>query len=516
MGARGPKANTEHLYKRGNIWWCWFYDHAGVLQRRSTGTTDKKAARARLAEWEQASADPDAREHQTLNDCLQALLEDRGTRTGERNVSFLGCKVKPLVTILGHDLSIDTIRDSSLSWRYIDQRRRMEARGKPISDRTIKRELGVLRMALEMAKSRGLWSGDLDVIVPPDFTPAAAPKGDSITRSEALRIFPHLSPDSAAGTAFVLATGAELSGIGNAMRADLPEDLSTCSKVLVRGTKNAGRCAVVPIVTDEQRLLLEYARKYAKGVDGKLFGNLHRLLKELRDACIAEGITVVSPHDLRRSAGQWMVDLSVPIELVSKFLRHADSRITETIYASVRREDVGDRILDAIDPRYARTAHRDRTKPVVETLKRIPEPRRTETLYQVGEVAKSLTEWSRASGIAKPTLHGRVVTRGMSMADALALGRPNYRDRTQSRPPADCERGVRVSVDPVPSNGPKAPPSPSGTPSFPGEFADLLARHSGFEPLAFGFGGWLASPFSVSLRDVASLSPSPLALAIAA
>jgi hypothetical protein len=44
-------------------------------------------------------------------------------------------------------------------------------------------------------------------------------------------------------------------------------------------------------------------------------------------------------------------------------MRHADTHITETIYASVRQEDVGDRILDAIDPRYARHAHRGRKKP---------------------------------------------------------------------------------------------------------------------------------------------------------
>ena len=61
-------------------------------------------------------------------------------------------------------------------------------------------------------------------------------------------------------------------------------------------------------------------------MDGKLFGNLHRMLKELKAACATEKIVPVSPHDLRRSAGRWMVDLSVPIELVSRFIRHADTK----------------------------------------------------------------------------------------------------------------------------------------------------------------------------------------------
>jgi hypothetical protein len=74
MGERGPNPNTEHLYRRGRVWWCWFYEHDGALVRRSTGSTDKKAARARLAEWEQAAANPDAHQDQTLNDCLQTLM----------------------------------------------------------------------------------------------------------------------------------------------------------------------------------------------------------------------------------------------------------------------------------------------------------------------------------------------------------------------------------------------------------------------------------------------------------
>jgi hypothetical protein len=144
-----------------------------------------------------------------------------------------------------------------------------------------------------------------------------------------------------------------------------------------------------------QPVLLAYAKKHACGAGEKLFGNLHRLLKGLRDACLAEGVTVVSPHDLRRSAGQWMVDLGVPIELVSKFMRHADTRITETIYASVKQEDVGDRMLQAIDPRYARAAHRRPKKAPIETLKRIPEPKISIPTYDVDGVTKSLADCSR-------------------------------------------------------------------------------------------------------------------------
>src|SRR5438067_1257445 len=116
MGKRGPHPNTDHLYKRGSVWWCWYYDREGRIIRRSTGATDKKAARIRLAEWERAASDPDAPQDQTLNDCLQTLMDERRSGTGKANVAFLECKVKALVTVFGHDLPISRFRDSTLSW----------------------------------------------------------------------------------------------------------------------------------------------------------------------------------------------------------------------------------------------------------------------------------------------------------------------------------------------------------------------------------------------------------------
>ena len=485
MGARGPNPNTEHLYKRGRIWWCWFYDHGGTLVRRSTGATDKKAARARLAEWERASADPNHSAQQTLNDCLQALLDDRGRATTAQNVSFLTTKAKALVTVLGHDLLIRMFRDdSSISRSYIDARRQMRTPKGVVSDRTIKRELKLLKMALAMAKSRGAWSGDLDLIIPADFKPAEAPRGDSITRDQARRMFGHLSPDTAAAVAFALATGAEMAALRSALREDLPDDVTTCREVRVRGTKNQHRDAAVPIVTDEQRLLLTYAKGHGRGKDGKLFGNLHAIHRELKAACMVENVTVVSPHDLRRSAGQWMVDLGVPIELVSKFMRHANSSITEEVYASVKPEDVADRILDSIDPHYATAAHRGRKKPVVETLQAIPPPRQIATLFEVEGVAKTLTNWSKASGISKATLHNRVVTRGLSMGAALTLGRTYARPRAQRTSPkgaVECERNVKVSMDLDAPDGQKAPPSPKGTPKKPPKSSKKPARPGRFE-----------------------------------
>ena len=48
--------------------------------------------------------------------------------------------------------------------------------------------------------------------------------------------------------------------------------------------------------------------------------------------------------------------------------------------------------------------------------------KRSNTFYEVNGVSKCLVDWAKEHGIGKSTLHYRVVTRGMSMRDALDLG----------------------------------------------------------------------------------------------
>jgi len=108
---------------------------------------------------------------------------------------------------------------------------------------------------------------------------------------------------------------------------------------------------------------------------------------------------------------------------------------------------VTDRMLDAIDPRYAKAAHKARGKrKVVETIKKVPEPRNPRVLYAVAGVERSLVEWAEVSELSKTTLFHRVVTSGMAMEDALALG-----------------KGTRGKPLPAAPSARKAPPRGSRT-----------------------------------------------------
>jgi len=49
---------SDRLFRRGRIWYGWAYE-AGKQVKKSTGCTDKQAARVKLAELERRAADPE-------------------------------------------------------------------------------------------------------------------------------------------------------------------------------------------------------------------------------------------------------------------------------------------------------------------------------------------------------------------------------------------------------------------------------------------------------------------------
>ena len=90
---------------------------------------------------------------------------------------------------------------------------------------------------------------------------------------------------------------------------------------------------------------------------------------------------------------------------------HESTRITEQVYARIKDEDLADRALAALDPKYTHRSLKARGKrPPMKTSTEFPAPKRDLALYEVEGERDSLTEWSKRTGIAKTTLHYRVVT----------------------------------------------------------------------------------------------------------
>ena len=478
---------AEHLRRRGGIWYGTVYLD-GRRVERTTGCTQKKAARAVLSDWEQRAADPNrAAEDHTLEGALNLVLEDRAARVRNGDgsavtVAFYKKAAGHVVRLLGYELPLSRIRDASTIWPYIDERRSEGA-----ADTTIDKEVVIIRASLKLAMQRGWWRGDLDAVIPDDFDPQYVAKERNFKRAEFELLIPRLGPDAAAAAAFIVATGAEDAALHRALRADLDRIDDRAARVPVRGSKTPKRNRMVPVVTDEQWTLLDFARRHAQGEDGMLFGKLANLRRDLAAAAVDAGIPHVWPHALRKAAGQWLIDLGVPLEVVSRVLGHADTRITELVYCRVSDDALFDRMLDAIDSRYAQRATAARGNRVqIPTITNVPEPKPGPVKHVVDGVGRVLDDWAKVSGISKTTLHHRVVKRGMTMADALALGRGTKGKALPSArgPSVDCRTGAATEADGVDFvDADEDDPEPH----HPELLAGVVVPRDGIEPPTRGF-----------------------------
>ena len=174
----------ERLFKRGRVWYAWFYE-SGQRVTRTTKCRDRSAAELVARQWERDAADPDhaAARTATLTGALQLLLrrdaEEVGAgRRSPDTVSFHRTKAGHLVRVFELDAEerhipfpLATFRAADVD-RYISTRR-----GETAADTTISKELVVLRKALRLAIRAGLWRGRVEEVIPVAFSPSCSRTG---------------------------------------------------------------------------------------------------------------------------------------------------------------------------------------------------------------------------------------------------------------------------------------------------------------------------------------------------
>lgn len=189
------------IYKWGEspYWQAEWYDLGGQRHQRSTQCTDRRAAEARLREWERDAADPAraAARATTLRIALQALIEARhqDAKAGQKShatVTFYVKKSGHLLRVLGEALPLAEVTAAAVDG-YIAQRR-----GEGAVDSTVHKELVTLRGALRLAKRRGLWLGDIEAVMPRGFSPRYRPRERWLTAAEAEKLLEALPDDRAA------------------------------------------------------------------------------------------------------------------------------------------------------------------------------------------------------------------------------------------------------------------------------------------------------------------------------
>jgi integrase len=348
---------SGRLYKRGKIWWCWYY-RDGTRTCASTRCQDKRAAEAVLRERERHAADPDyaAAHSTTIDDALGRFLIDRTNKSrAEGTLRCYRVKAGHLSRLLGSSTKLATVNASSVD-EYISARRNEGA-----SQHTIYKELGVLRGTLKVAKRRGEFHGDIAAIMLDGFASGYKPRDRTITPDQARRLFAELPKDRAAHMAFILATGARRSEAERARAGDIDWARGI---VRLRGTKTAKADRAVPIAGFSVELL-EFVEAYAAAEGGKLFRRWSNFNRALSAACVRAGVSAaatgidaydqsistqsevqqapsqqaaLSPNDLRRSYATWLRERGIEPNLLASALGHTDSRMVERVYGRLRPE----------------------------------------------------------------------------------------------------------------------------------------------------------------------------------
>jgi hypothetical protein len=112
----------------------------------------------------------------------------------------------------------------------------------------------------------------------------------------------------------------------------------------------------VPIVTQWQRDLLEFALQHARGQGGKLFLPRTKFQQTLARACQRAGVPHTTPNDLRRTYSTWMRASGVPNELIAPTMGHIDTRMLDRVYARLPPAMLRVRLLQALGIQDARSA----------------------------------------------------------------------------------------------------------------------------------------------------------------
>lgn len=336
----GPR--LEHVDGRPSLYISWY--EGGRKRRRSTGTADRREAEARLAELlrERELACRPAGPAAPANYQIAAALDLYGTlhaphTADPRRIAYA---LVPLIDFWG-DQTVDAITKQTCR-AYAAQRRR--------SDGTVRRELAVLRAALNFAREEGRLTSVPYVQLP------QMPIGRDrwLTTNEAARLL------NAARTSrsdvrqylplfilIALYTGARREAILSLRwpQVDLEAARIFFSPAGARQT-NKGRVRSQPIPT---RLLtfLRLAKKrgaelgFVVNLGGDRLADIgggwdgdpsRRGNGAFGSACKRAGLVRVSPHTLRHTCGTWMAQRGVPLHLIGGWLGHRDARTTQ-LYA---------------------------------------------------------------------------------------------------------------------------------------------------------------------------------------
>lgn len=306
MPRRNSGPRLRFLEKRQCFYIVW--SEGGRSRERSTGTTDRKLAEAALADFlhvRTRDAGPRDPAEILVTDILADYTEEHGPDTAAP--WRIAAAVKAMVPFWQGKTVADVSRDNCRKYAV--------ARGR--SPGTARRELGVLRAAINHAHR----SGRLSRIVNVDLPDSPAPRDRWLTTKEAAALLraalrePRVRLHLPLFVVLGLYSGQRKEAILSLRWSQVDLDAGRIDFNTPGARRSNKRRARIPIMP---RLLSHLRRARRRGTDlGFVVNENGNRLKDIKrgfaSACARAGLVDVTPHVLRHTCATWLMQRGVPL-----------------------------------------------------------------------------------------------------------------------------------------------------------------------------------------------------------
>lgn len=314
---------SDRLYKRGDVWWCWYYDPNGSRVRRSTRCRDQRAAEQVLRRLERIATAPDGdttHVDHSVEEALTYMLASGLRDNAAGSAKFFEVKAGHVLRLLG-DRNVPALTSDDLCG-YVDTRVDDEGAARE----TVRKELSVLRKALTIAVARKLCAPGVVVLIPKvqsDYTPRTT----HLTEEEFARLLAELTPRRQIWILLAVYLGMRRAEIEARTWDELTPDRTW---IHARGTKTAGADRMLPVPLPLRRVLATIDNQ-----KGRLVAPWSGVCWALMWACKRARVPRVTPNDLRRTFASWHVQRGTPLKVVAQLLGHSSTRMVDLVYGHV-------------------------------------------------------------------------------------------------------------------------------------------------------------------------------------
>lgn len=302
------------VVKFRKLWHVIWKDTEGKRRRISLGTADRHLADERAPEVIALSR-RDAKRVYTVQMLLEMYL-DQSEAIG---LDILKFHAKPLIAALGQCLAQD-VGDEVRT--YTSERRKVVKPG------TIRKELGLLRAAVNWAERSGYLERAPFVKLPP----SPPPRDKRLTVDETDRLVaaceqPHLILFVMIARYTAARAGAILSLRWDQVDFDARQiDLGGAGRQKRRAVVHMTRSLAFPLAIAKSVAMSPYVVEYA----GRRVASVK---KGFAAACERAGLEGCTPHVMRHTAASLMAEKGISMHAIAQYLGHSNPSITARVYA---------------------------------------------------------------------------------------------------------------------------------------------------------------------------------------